>query len=174
MLQSVVIALRGFLAIGMFTLVFGTARAQEVQEVQGYAESMQFAWQGDSQDGQGQIDQAQRSHKSLNFVEVKNVTVTKLLPDDNSGLRHQKWIVALANGSSIMGVYNIDMGERIPLKVGDVINMGGQYIWENGGGLLHWLHADPQGRRPDGYVEVNGVRYGDVDKNGGGGKRRRF
>jgi hypothetical protein len=170
MLQSVAISLRGFVAIGMLTLVSAHAGAQEFQDYQDYVQLA--SWQGNSQDGQAQIDEAQRSRRGINFVEVKGVTVAKTLPDDNKGLRHQKWIVTLNNGSQMMGVYNIDLGEHIPLKEGDVINMAGQYIWDRGGGLLHWLHADPKGRRPDGYVEVNGVRYGDIDRGGGGGQGR--
>ncbi|WP_374035172.1 DUF3465 domain-containing protein [Bdellovibrio bacteriovorus] len=93
------------------------------------------------------------------FVEGGSLTVVKVLPDDNSGLEHQKWVVRLSNGELMQAVYNLDMCPRVPLKVGDVIAMGGQFIWTNKGGLLHWLHHDPRGRRPDGYVYVNGQYY---------------
>jgi hypothetical protein len=56
-------------------------------------------------------------------------------------------------------VYNLDMCERVPLKVGDIISMGGQFIWTNQGALLHWLHFDPRQNRRDGYVELNGKVY---------------
>ncbi|AHZ86355.1 hypothetical protein Bb109J_c1014 [Bdellovibrio bacteriovorus] len=93
------------------------------------------------------------------FVEGGRLTVVKILPDDNSGLEHQKWVVRLSNGELMQAVYNLDMCPRVPLNVGDVIAMGGQFIWTNKGGLLHWLHHDPRGRRPDGYVYVNGQYY---------------
>ncbi|AFY00753.1 DUF3465 domain-containing protein [Bdellovibrio bacteriovorus] len=93
------------------------------------------------------------------FVEGGSLTVVKILPDDSSGLEHQKWVVRLSNGELMQAVYNLDMCPRVPLKVGDVIAMGGQFIWTNKGGLLHWLHHDPRGRRPDGYVYVNGQYY---------------
>jgi hypothetical protein len=102
---------------------------------------------------------AVNGRRRLNFVQGGNMTVIKVLPDDNQGLKHQKWIVRLSNGSQLMGVYNSDMCERVPLKAGDVIAMGGQFIWTNEGGLLHWLHHDPRNHRPDGFVQLNGKFY---------------
>jgi hypothetical protein len=99
------------------------------------------------------------SRHSLNFVKGGGMVVVKLLPDDTNGLQHQKWIVRLSNGSTMQAVYNLDMCEYVQLKVGDVISMGGQFIWTKGGGLLHWLHFDPREKRPDGFVEVNGKVY---------------
>lgn len=111
-------------------------------------------------EGQRDIANAQQRGKGVNYLEVQDAVVSKLLPDDTQGRPHQKWVVSLANGRSLLSVYNADMGERIPLKVGDTVSMGGQYIWDRSGGLIHWLHHDPKGRRPDGWVELNGVVYG--------------
>jgi hypothetical protein len=111
--------------------------------------------------GQAQLAAAVDAGRGLNFVEVKNVTVVKILPDDTQGRKHQKWIFALDNGRQVMAVYNSDFSdERIPVQVGQKMSLGGQFIWDRGGGLLHWLHADPKNRRPDGYVEIGGVVYG--------------
>ena len=61
----------------------------------------------------------------------------------------------------MQAVYNSDMEncDRVPLKVGDMVSMGGQFIYTNEGPMLHWLHYDPRGNRPDGFVEVNGRFY---------------
>lgn len=111
-------------------------------------------------EGQRDITDAQQRGKGANYLEVRDAVVSKILPDDTQGRPHQKWVVSLANGRSLLSVYNSDMGERIPVNVGDTISMGGQYIWDRSGGLIHWLHHDPKGRRPDGWVELNGVVYG--------------
>lgn len=116
--------------------------------------------------GQQELIAAQESNRGVNFVEVKDVKVVRLLKDDLFGSKHQKWVVQLANGREVAAVYNIDVTPRIPLKVGDLISMGGQYIYDRGGGLIHWLHEDRRARRPNGYVELNGVRYGASDQNG--------
>lgn len=106
-----------------------------------------------------EIVKAVEKRRRVDFVEGRGMVVTKLLPDDRNGLEHQKWMVRLSNGTSMQAVYNLDMCERVPLKVGDVVSMGGQFVWTNQGALLHWLHYDPRQNRPDGYVEVNGKVY---------------
>lgn len=106
-----------------------------------------------------EVIQAVERRRRVDFVEGRGMVVTRLLPDDNSGLRHQKWIVRLSNGASMQAVYNLDLCERVDLQVGDKVAMGGQFVWTNQGALLHWLHYDPRERRPDGYVEVNGKVY---------------
>ena len=119
----------------------------------------------DAPAGQEQIIEAQESGRGLSFVEVKNVQVVQVLPDEVSANQHQKWMVKLANGRTLLCVYNIDITQRVPIQVGDTVSMGGQYIFTHAGGLIHWLHADPRAERPNGYVDLNGTRYGAVTGN---------
>lgn len=112
-----------------------------------------------------QLVQAVASQKRQFYVEAGNLEVTKVLPDDNDGLPHQKWAAKMSNGQEVTIVYNSDMGERVPLHIGDKFGVGGEFIWTGKtGGLVHWVHEDPKGKRPDGYVYMNGVVYGDTDK----------
>lgn len=155
------------------TLTFTTAEAKrrsnnEVYDPrdrnEGFRDKHNYPKDGNEQNVVGnssdaQIVQAVNNQKGANFVEGSGMVVTQLLPDDNSGLRHQKWMVRLSNGKLLQAVYNSDMCPRVPLQVGDVVAMGGQFIWTNQGGLIHWLHHDPRGNRPDGYVMVNGKYY---------------
>jgi|GEM_PF-4784556 len=103
---------------------------------------------------------AVNSHQRVDYVEAGNLVVTELLPDDTKGLPHQKWQAKLSDGDIITVVYNSDMGQRVPVQVGDHFGVGGQYIPTGRTGIIHWVHADPQHRRPDGYVYFNGVVYG--------------
>lgn len=105
------------------------------------------------------IIRAFNDQRRVFFVEGGSMVVTKVLPDDNNGLKHQKWVVRLSNGKTMQAVYNSDMCPRVPIKVGDVIAMGGMFLWTESGAMLHWLHHDPRGKRPDGYVYVNGEYY---------------
>ncbi len=105
------------------------------------------------------IARATEGKKRVNFVEGAGMIVTQLLPDDTSGLRHQKWMVRLSNGKQIQAIYNLDMCPHIPLRVGDEVSMGGMYIPTGKSGIIHWLHYAPRHNRPDGYVEVNGTYY---------------
>lgn len=105
------------------------------------------------------IVRAVNDRRRVNYVEGGSMTVTKVLPDDEDGRKHQKWVVRLSNGNTMQAVYNSDMCPEVPVKVGDVIAMGGMFLWTNSGPMLHWLHHDPRGNRPDGYVYVNGKYY---------------
>lgn len=117
---------------------------------------------GSQQSAQNDSDlvRAVNDRRNVNFVEAANVTVVEILPDDTQGLPHQKWVVQLSSGAKVNAVYNSDMGARIPVKIGAKMALGGEFKMTNIGPLIHWLHYDPRGQRPDGYVEMNGVRYG--------------
>lgn len=104
--------------------------------------------------------QAIHRDQNVNFIEAGQMVVQAILPDDTQGLPHQKWLVRLSDNSTLELVYNSDMGQRVPLSVGQVVSAGGQLIIAQQGPLLHWLHADPRQHRPDGYVFVNGTYYG--------------
>lgn len=86
--------------------------------------------------------------------------VIKLLPDDNNGSRHQKFIVELANGQTLLIAHNIDLAARVGgLSEGDSIMFNGQYEWNAKGGVLHWTHRDPNGSHPSGWLQHIGQTY---------------
>jgi hypothetical protein len=87
-------------------------------------------------------------------------TVIRVLADDVDGSRHQRFIVQLASGQTLLISHNIDVAPRIDgLKVGDIVRFYGEYVWNEKGGVIHWTHHDPQGRHVAGWVIHNGKRY---------------
>ena len=71
-------------------------------------------------------------------------TVSRLLSDDNDGSRHQRFIVALKTGQTLLIAHNIDLSPRIiSLEVGDEVAFFGEYEWNEKGGTIHWTHHDP-------------------------------
>ena len=86
--------------------------------------------------------------------------VVKILPDDNKGSRHQRFIVKLNSRRTILVAHNIDLAQRIDtLRTGDTIAFFGEYEWNQKGGVMHWTHHDPQGRHPNGWIKHNGQIY---------------
>ncbi|MFG0259752.1 MAG: DUF3465 domain-containing protein [Phycisphaerales bacterium JB041] len=85
--------------------------------------------------------------------------VVHVLPDDNEGSRHQRFLVELTTDRTLLVAHNIDLAERVPLREGDSILIRGQYEWTEKGGTLHWTHHDPGNRREGGWIEHGGARY---------------
>ena len=86
--------------------------------------------------------------------------VIRLLPDDLNGSRHQRFIVELASGQTLLISHNIDVAPRINgLEVGDSVRFSGEYAWNEKGGVVHWTHRDPRGRHSAGWVVHNGRTY---------------
>ncbi|MCG2751771.1 MAG: DUF3465 domain-containing protein [Desulfobacteraceae bacterium] len=67
-------------------------------------------------------------HKSNIQVSGQGV-VTSVLPDDNTGSRHQKFIIKLSSGQTLLVADNIDLANRInSLSKGDSIQFYGEYL----------------------------------------------
>lgn len=87
-------------------------------------------------------------------------TVMRILSDDNDGSRHQRFVLELDSGQTLMVAHNIDLAPRIDdLEVGDRVAFFGEYEWNSRGGVIHWTHHDPQGRHVGGWLEKDGRRY---------------
>jgi hypothetical protein len=86
--------------------------------------------------------------------------VIKVLPDDNRGSRHQRFLVKLPSGDVILVAHNIDLAPRIPgLARGDAIGFYGEFEWNSKGGVVHWTHKDPANRHAHGWLRHDGRKY---------------
>ena len=87
-------------------------------------------------------------------------TVVRVLSDDNDGSRHQRFILRLAGGRTLLIAHNIDLAPRIPgIRKGDTVEFYGEFRSNPEGGVIHWTHHDPQGRHPGGWLRHKGRTY---------------
>lgn len=86
--------------------------------------------------------------------------VRRLIADDNDGAGHQRFILDLGNGQTVLMAHNIDLAERVPVGLGDRIRFRGMYEWNELGGLVHWTHHDPLGIEDGGFIRYRSKTYG--------------
>ena len=103
----------------------------------------------------------QAYERKLSDIQVQGQgKVVRVLRDDLEGSRHQKFIVRVGSGLTLLISHNIDLAPRVAgLKSGDTIEFNGEYEWNPQGGVIHWTHHDPAGRHVPGWVKHNGQTY---------------
>lgn len=112
-----------------------------------------------SVDDQNKIMQVYQQQRSNIQVQAQG-TIKAILPDDNHGSRHQKMILQLENGLTVLIAHNIDLAPKIEgLKKGDKVEFYGEYEYSPKGGVIHWTHHDPQGKHIDGWLKYQGRMY---------------
>ena len=108
---------------------------------------------------EGEIEQLFRDQISGAMVEFAG-EVSRMLADDLQGSRHQRFIVRLESGHTVLVSHNIDLAPRVEsMAVGDRLVVRGQYEWNDRGGVVHWTHHDPEGRRLGGWLRHEGRTY---------------
>jgi hypothetical protein len=108
-------------------------------------------------DDGGAVLDAFRARRSGVEVEATGV-VTRRLPDDLEGSKHQRFIVRVGD-QTVLVAHNIDLAPRVPVSEGDTVQLRGEYEWNQLGGVIHWTHRDPSGRHSAGWIRIRGRLY---------------
>ncbi|MEG0196763.1 MAG: DUF3465 domain-containing protein [Acinetobacter sp.] len=105
------------------------------------------------------IQQAFQEQRSNIQVQSRGL-IKAILRDDNNGSRHQKIILELSTGQTVLVAHNIDLAPRIEnLKQGEIVEFNGEYEYSPQGGVIHWTHHDPQNKHVDGWLKYKGQIY---------------
>lgn len=94
------------------------------------------------------------------FVTIRG-TITLLLPDDTQGNPHQLFrLKAMIKGKEtiVQCAHNTKLAPYVPLKVGDAVEIKGEFIDEKPYDIIHWTHYDPKGGE-GGYISHQGKKY---------------
>ncbi len=108
--------------------------------------------------GSSEIASAFAQQRSDIMVEFAG-QVARELNDDKDGTPHQRFIVELDNGHSLLIAHNLKLASRVPLEPYDPIRVRGEYVWNAQGGVVHWTHRDPGAGLKHGWIEHRGQRY---------------
>jgi hypothetical protein len=118
-----------------------------------------FDHSGTNQGSEQLLEHAFKNQKS-NFQVEGEGEVIKILQDDLKGSRHQRFIIRLGSGQTLLISHNIDLAPRISkLRKGDSVAFSGEYEWNHKGGVIHWTHHDPAGRHIGGWIKHQGKKY---------------
>ena len=121
--------------------------------------SMERGTKASSDDGgAARVASLRRAEQSGVDVTVRGV-VTSLLPPDNDGKPHQRFILKLSDGTTLLVAHNLSLAEKVPLERFDDVEIKGQFEANERGGVLHWTHHDPAKRHAEGWIKHKGRVY---------------
>jgi hypothetical protein len=85
-------------------------------------------------------------------------TVIKLLPDSNGpDGQHEDFDVSVA-GHAVEIDHNLTLAPRVPVRVGDVVDIHGQFEPDPGHPVIHYTHHATDSH-PGGWIKLDGHKY---------------
>lgn len=106
----------------------------------------------------GQIIQAQ-SQQARKVELTVTAPIKKLLREEDYREPHQRFLLILSNGTTVLVANDLKYGTFAPVQEGNVVRIHGEYIWNEKGGVLHWTHKSDEPNHESGYIDFNGMRY---------------
>ncbi len=155
--KSLVTVLLTTTLIGVETLAVNAgARQNRTILVQGHGRCQETR---SSNAGDELVRSAFQNQRSNLQVEGQG-KVIQILPDDLEGSKHQRFILRLNSGQTLLIAHNIDLAPRInSLRVGDFVTFYGEYEYNSQGGVIHWTHHDPRNAHVGGWIKHCGRTY---------------
>jgi hypothetical protein len=151
--------MRSLRRLAVLALVLGGSSWLWLRQPGVEAPPASLAREGAPTPGEDAAETAFRDRADGRVIQVQG-EITRTLADDRDGSRHQRFIMRTVSGISLLVAHNIDIAPRLDgLARGDALNLQGEYVWNDQGGLMHWTHHDPGGNHRGGYIEWRGRRY---------------
>jgi hypothetical protein len=105
-----------------------------------------------------------RARGAVRQVDLSGTVTTQpsFFYGSNTHAMHEKFGIRTDDGRSIEVIDNVKLAPKVPVQPGDRVRVVGEFIDDPKGPIVHWTHHDPRGTHPDGFIELDGVRYGRV------------
>lgn len=117
-----------------------------------------FASLGPTKNEYKLVEMAWKNQKSNLVVQVKG-KVTLELPDIEDHSTYQRFLIVLENKRRVLVSHDIGIASPVNIAVGSEVTVKGEYDWTAEGGVIHWTHRDPAGKREGGWIELDGIRH---------------
>ncbi|MBZ0187740.1 MAG: DUF3465 domain-containing protein [Candidatus Obscuribacterales bacterium] len=101
---------------------------------------------------------AQSKHL-INFQIEATCRVAELIGDDTRGRPHQRFLLGLSNGTTVLVAHNTSLAPKVPLKPGDIVRIKGEYIWNQKGGVIHYTHHTTNLNHQGGWIQLGSQLY---------------
>jgi hypothetical protein len=85
-------------------------------------------------------------------------TVTALLPDSTGPAGPHEDFDISVNGHAVEIDHNLALAPRVPVKVGDLVTIHGQFEPDPGHPVIHYTHHTTDSH-PGGWIELEGKKY---------------
>jgi hypothetical protein len=85
-------------------------------------------------------------------------TVTKLLPDSNGPAGPHEDFDVKVSGYTVEIDHNLTLAARVPVQVGDVVVIHGQFEPDPGRPVIHYTHHATD-THPGGWIKLAGHKY---------------
>jgi hypothetical protein len=83
--------------------------------------------------------------------------IMRILGDDNNGSRHQRLVLRLSGGQTVLLAHNIDLAPRLDEpQIGALVSFKGVYAWNLEGGVVHMTHLPAHPGDPEGWLRCGG------------------
>jgi hypothetical protein len=102
---------------------------------------------------------AAQNNRASHVAVTCTLPVKRMLRPDDKGEKHEKFLLQMSNGTTILVAHNVSRAPSVPLEAGDIVTVHGEYIWNEKGGVIHWTHASDTPRHQGGYIDFKGRRY---------------
>jgi hypothetical protein len=91
------------------------------------------------------------------MADVEGEVVRVLMHNQDTAT--QAFVIRLQNGQDLLILHDLGEADRVPIAVGDIVQVRGEYDWSETGGIMRHTYRDHSMARRHGWIEYKAIRY---------------